>query len=265
MIIILLFTDGLCLRFFDWRMRLRQRKILDILMNVQLTGGEMKQDLKSQGKEKILETSIPLFAETGFDGVSMRNVAENTGLTPAALYYHFPGKDQLYFEVVVFAFRKITKIVADAIASASTPSAQLESVVDVASRMLAEDRNILRLMQWIMLDRDEERLRRFGAAAFQDLYLAVYKLASELAPQFNPSALAVSIIGVVIFPFEAHAVFQFLPGYDNLETSRLHFLKHVVTLLSDGFAGAPQATPAPATSNAEEGRRDFANYAIDEA
>jgi len=225
----------------------------------------MKQDSSNEAKGKILEASIPLFAETGFDGVSMRDVAEKTGLTPAALYYHFPGKDQLYFEAVVFAFRKITKIVAGAISAASTPTAQLESVVDVASKLLSKDRNLLRLMQWIMLDRDEERLRKFGAAAFQDLYLAVYKLASELAPQFNPSALAVSIIGVVIFPFEAHAVFQFLPGYDNLEASRSHFLKHVVTLLNDGFAGAPQATPAPATSSAEEGPRDFAKYAIDEA
>jgi AcrR family transcriptional regulator len=208
----------------------------------------MKYDSNSEGKEKILVASILLFAETGFDGVSMRDVAEKSGLTPAALYYHFPSKEQLYFEAVVFAFRKVAKIVADAISAASTPTAQLESVVDVASRMLAENRNILRLMQWIKLDRNEERLRRFGAAAFQDLYLTMYRLASELAPQFNPSALAVSIIGIVIFPFEAHAVFQFLPGYDDLEGSRAHFLKHVVTLLSDGFVGAPQAAKAPATS-----------------
>lgn len=51
---------------------------------------------RTAGRDKILDASLPLFAAAGFQGVSMRDVASAVGSTPAALYYHFPDKEQLY-------------------------------------------------------------------------------------------------------------------------------------------------------------------------
>ena len=57
-------------------------------------------------REEILELSVPLFATTGFDGVSMRDIAAAVGVTPAALYHHFSDKEQLYLNAVGHAFEE---------------------------------------------------------------------------------------------------------------------------------------------------------------
>jgi AcrR family transcriptional regulator len=46
-------------------------------------------------KERILDAALDLFTEKGFDGTSLREIAERLGVTKAALYYHFASKDDI--------------------------------------------------------------------------------------------------------------------------------------------------------------------------
>ncbi len=46
-------------------------------------------------RERILSAAISLFQERGFAGTSIRDLAERAGVTTAAMYYHFEGKDQI--------------------------------------------------------------------------------------------------------------------------------------------------------------------------
>jgi len=50
-------------------------------------------------REQILEAALRLFAQQGYDSTSLRQIAEDQGLTKAALYYHFPAKEQLLLEL----------------------------------------------------------------------------------------------------------------------------------------------------------------------
>jgi AcrR family transcriptional regulator len=51
-------------------------------------------------RERILEAAERLFAEHGFDSVSMPDIAQASGITAGAIYKHFDGKADLFFEVV---------------------------------------------------------------------------------------------------------------------------------------------------------------------
>jgi AcrR family transcriptional regulator len=46
-------------------------------------------------RESVVEASMRLARENGLDGVTMRAVAAELGVTPMALYYHVDNKDQL--------------------------------------------------------------------------------------------------------------------------------------------------------------------------
>ena len=46
-------------------------------------------------RERILDVALDLFTEQGFDGTSLRQIAEQLGVTKAALYYHFTSKDDI--------------------------------------------------------------------------------------------------------------------------------------------------------------------------
>jgi len=46
-------------------------------------------------RERILDVALDLFIEKGYDGTSLREIAERLGFTKAALYYHFASKDDI--------------------------------------------------------------------------------------------------------------------------------------------------------------------------
>ena len=46
-------------------------------------------------RERILDVALDLFIEKGFDGTSLREIAEKLGFTKAALYYHYASKDDI--------------------------------------------------------------------------------------------------------------------------------------------------------------------------
>jgi AcrR family transcriptional regulator len=50
--------------------------------------------------ERILDVALRLFAERGFAGTSIRDIADELGVTKAALYYHFASKDAIFAELV---------------------------------------------------------------------------------------------------------------------------------------------------------------------
>ena len=54
-----------------------------------------KAETKADTRERILDVALDLFTRQGFDGTSLRQIAESLGLTKAALYYHFESKDDI--------------------------------------------------------------------------------------------------------------------------------------------------------------------------
>jgi TetR/AcrR family transcriptional repressor of lmrAB and yxaGH operons len=55
-------------------------------------------------RDQIIETLFALFSRAGFDGVSLSDISQATGLGKSSLYYHFPGgKDDMAAAVIDFA------------------------------------------------------------------------------------------------------------------------------------------------------------------
>lgn len=51
-------------------------------------------------REAILEAAFQLFLDQGYHGTSMRQVAGEAGITPAAIYNHFEGKEALFVDLL---------------------------------------------------------------------------------------------------------------------------------------------------------------------
>lgn len=198
----------------------------------------MKTIPKRKTREEILELSAPLFAQRGYDGVSMRDVARAAGLTQAALYYHFADKDQLYLEAVAVQFRERGAVLNELLAGGGTPLKRLERFVTGLARMMATDKDFLRLMQWVLLDNDEVRQSTLAKQVFRDMFVAVHDLASELDPHQDAHLLAMSILGLVIFHFQTGATRKFMPGHRPHQDNPEVLARHVCELLRRSLAAA---------------------------
>ena len=51
-------------------------------------------------KEKILEEALKLFAQSGYMGTSMNDIASKLGVTKAALYKHYKGKQEILDSII---------------------------------------------------------------------------------------------------------------------------------------------------------------------
>ena len=51
-------------------------------------------------KEKILEEALKLFAQSGYMGTSMNDIASKLGVTKVALYKHYKSKQEILDSII---------------------------------------------------------------------------------------------------------------------------------------------------------------------
>lgn len=62
-------------------------------------------------RDRILQVALELFTERGYDGTSLREIAEKLDVTKAALYYHFKSKEALLIALVIDWRGQVTELV----------------------------------------------------------------------------------------------------------------------------------------------------------
>lgn len=149
-------------------------------------------DMRSQ----ILDAAAELFAERGYEGVSMRDIARVVGVTQANLYYHFAGKADLIEATLAHVFGAAAERLQAWLAD--HPDDQVRAFVRWLVEALMTDRTFARLLYRELLDGDEARIDSLSRTVLQAPFqLLVVAVASQRSPE-AARALALSIIGCAI-------------------------------------------------------------------
>lgn len=84
---------------------------------------QRRNDQGEESRRRILEATLALAAERGYDGTSVALVTEATGLPASSLYWHFKNKDVLLAEALEYSYRQWRR-------SASAWSGEVDEDVD---------------------------------------------------------------------------------------------------------------------------------------
>ncbi|MEA3412465.1 MAG: TetR/AcrR family transcriptional regulator [Pseudomonadota bacterium] len=185
----------------------------------------------SRTAHEILDKAIPLFARAGYSGVSMRNIAGAVGITQAALYHHYPDKENLYLAAMAHAFADKAAGITAALQSDGTAMERFERFIVSFTQLMASDPDFRALLQRELLDGDETRLELLAEQVFVEPFRAMTGLARDLAPDCDPHLLAISMAGLVLFHFETAPIRRFLPGGAKRHNDPKVVAKHVLRLL----------------------------------
>jgi AcrR family transcriptional regulator len=70
-------------------------------------GRPVKIEGEKKTKEKIFDTAVNLFAESGYNRTSVRKIAMALNLTEGAVYRHYPSKEAILDEIFTYAEKQI--------------------------------------------------------------------------------------------------------------------------------------------------------------
>lgn len=77
-------------------------------------------------RSRIQQVALDMFTSRGFDATSLREIAEELGVTKAALYYHFKTKDEILESIVSDRSAEIGKLIDWAEAQPQGPATREE-------------------------------------------------------------------------------------------------------------------------------------------
>ena len=180
----------------------------------------------SSTRERILDVALDLFTEKGFDGTSLREIAERLGVTKAALYYHFASKDDillaLHMRLHAFGKDALVKLTEDEPVSLQVWGALLDEMI---GQMLAQRQ------MFLLHQRNQAALEKLHRqehdAEHEDLQTRFRKLLDDTrVPLPDRIRMAASFGAVFAALFMAGDAFSDVPNQDM--SALLHDVVHDV-------------------------------------
>jgi TetR/AcrR family transcriptional regulator len=180
-------------------------------------------------KDKLLSIARAVFAESGYAGASLNEIARRANLRKASLFHHFPSKEILYREVVGELIGDLGRLVEDARLDRGSFRQRLDRLGELVIQYLGDRRNTARLLLREVLD-EGPFMRGEGKRAIQStLEMIAAFLQSGMdegvIARQDPRHLAISITGLHLLYFVAGDVSSRFLGKDIFSSGMLEMRK----------------------------------------
>lgn len=175
----------------------------------------------SRNRDDFIAAAKSLFASRGFDGVTMRNIADALGLTQAALYYHFTSKDELYLAVLERTAEGTIANLKAAVKSHRKPVARLRALLTELCQALYED---------------QERGKVLGEGVFGEGFRLFQSEAAKIWPDLDSGEITLSLIASCSYAYTLSDMRLHLPGIAKETPSPEDYADHLIRVLKIGDA-----------------------------
>jgi TetR/AcrR family transcriptional repressor of lmrAB and yxaGH operons len=111
-------------------------------------------------RSDMLDRLMDLFREKGFDGASVSDISEATGLGKSSLYHHFPdGKEEMALQVLTRLEEQLEQSLFEPMRSAGTPRQKVDRMLDVLDQFYDGGKKAC-LLERLSASVDVQRFRR---------------------------------------------------------------------------------------------------------
>lgn len=191
-------------------------------------------------RDRLLEAATRRFAAQGIGGTSLRDIANEAGVTPALVHYYFGGRDALLAAVIE---ERVMPLIQGLRAPVQQAGDNLRALIDgfVRTVIATASANPWLPQLWVrevlheggalrdlMLDRVGPLLPRMLAARFAEA-----QRVGQLNPRIDARLLVASIMGQTMFLVASAPVWRRLFDADDIDTDAL--VRHVLALLESGL------------------------------
>ena len=130
-------------------------------------------------KPDMLGRLMNLFREKGFDGASLSDISDATGLGKSSLYHHFPnGKEEIALQVLAHLEDQLERALFEPMRSTGAPGKKLDRMLDTIDSFYEGGKKAC-LLERLCASVDARRFRRPLGLAFNTWIDAVEALGVE--------------------------------------------------------------------------------------
>ncbi len=182
-------------------------------------------------REQLLDVGRALFAERGFDGTSVEEVASRAGVSKPVVYEHFGGKEGLYAVVVDREVQRLLDTFNEAL-TGDNPKLLLEQATLALLTYIEDDSNGFR----ILVRESPVGLERSGgfATIISDIASQVEHI---LAQQFKARGFETKLAGLYSQALVGMVALTGQWWQDHRKPKRDEVAAHLVNLAWNGLRG----------------------------
>jgi len=194
--------------------------------------------------ERILAAAKDLFAESGFDAVSMNAIAERAGVSKANVFHHFKSKNALYLEILKAACNQSGSQIDQLGNGSGTLIERLRDFSQSHLDNILRDEKISRLIQRDLLENGPQRGKEFAEQVFGQNFASLVKILrtgqkkGELRIGIDPAMLATLLIGTDVFFFQSREVLRHFPDVSFTDAPE-SYSRMLVDILLHGILPQP--------------------------
>ena len=200
----------------------------------------------SAGEVAILDAAVELFSVYGYDGVSMRRIAQAAGVSKANIYHHFTSKEALYFAIMRRSAEELTTLLENLAEGKGSFKQRLQAFAAAHLEHLFENAPRVRLVLREAFSGDEEKTRAVVeqmVGGVVNRMIAIFEAgqrAGLLRPELDPGLCAHLLMGADLFYFQAHGLLQQIPEASFAQHPG-RYSKQMIDVLLNGMLTEPSA------------------------
>ena len=211
---------------------------------MQVAEGTKKKPAQSPGETAILAAGARLFAEQGFDGVSMRGVAQTAGVSKANIYHHFSSKKALYLAILQSSALETAELIENLAGGSGRFDERLKEFAKAYQQHLFDRHLSSRLILREALSGDDKKGKEIADQVVGNVFrrmisiLCAGQQAGVLRGDLDPVLCAFLLMGANVFFFQSHGILRHFPeaGFAR-ETDG--FSDGMVDILLNGMLNKP--------------------------
>lgn len=222
--------------------------------------GRPSRDDSAMSREAILQKAFEAFARQGFEGVSLRQLAKECGVSDSLLSHHFGSKQQLWFEAADSVFQPLYQRLIQTLDSVDAPNVawQLRNNLKASLCMMAQEAQTIAFM-FREGEGDTERadhLRRHYLIPYTDRIHALVDQARDqgLMRKLSHEACTAMVLGImrmlVVPGLYKPALAPRLASAETISA----YVDEVTTIFYDGLM-LPTASASSSTLSEKSGSR----------
>ncbi|MDQ7824405.1 MAG: TetR/AcrR family transcriptional regulator [Candidatus Eremiobacteraeota bacterium] len=194
----------------------------------------MKHNTAATTQERIKHSAQTLFAERGFWGTSVQEIADKAEVNKAMLFYYFKSKENLYFSIIEEIFSAIIVRLEEKMKEKSTPPDRLMVVLTLYGELYSDSAHFDTfriLMQDIMGpgERVRDKLRGHVMKVLNAIAEVIREgVALKVFKEVDPYLSALSILGM-LYIFARHRLIF------GLKLREEEVVKHLYTTILEGI------------------------------